>query len=268
MQTITSSPAADPPLLIPLTTPLTALSAPQTTQSTEAISVGPCSPPVPKKLAERIWKKEFIDFRDLLPSQLGAPEPTVFDLFGKTDKARPKKQISTIQEWVICFNTYSAIILMREPERTADLLAYCSIIIKASIDYDDMPWLDYDTHFRRQAATKPNEPWARLDAALWTIYFTRAKAKNTHLEEDTNLKKVEAGGKSAKSTDKPRANPYTTTPICRKWNSPEGCNLQFCRYRHCCLKCSSTLHKAYTCQTNQQRQVGGGPPFRPDAARR
>ena len=30
---------------------------------------------------------------------------------------------------------------MREPERTADLLAYYSIIIKASMDYDDMPWL-------------------------------------------------------------------------------------------------------------------------------
>ena len=41
------------------------------------------------------------DFRDLLPSQLGAPEPTVFDLFGKTDKTRPRKYTSSIQEWVI-----------------------------------------------------------------------------------------------------------------------------------------------------------------------
>ena len=142
MQTITASRAGDPP-----PTPLCkSLSAPQSAQSTEVISVGHCSPPVPKKLAERIWRKEFIDFRDLLPSQLGAPEPTVFDLFGKTDKVRPQKHISSIQEWVICFNTFSTIVLMREPEHTADLLAYCSTITKVSMDYDDMPWLDY-LHF-------------------------------------------------------------------------------------------------------------------------
>ena len=31
-----------------------------------------------------------------------------------------------------------------------DLLAYSSMIIKASLDYDDTPWLSYDSHFRRQ----------------------------------------------------------------------------------------------------------------------
>jgi hypothetical protein len=49
------------------------------------------------------------------------------------------------------------------------------MIITASRDYDDMPWLEYDVHFRKQAATKPKEPWAQLDAALWTVYLTRAK---------------------------------------------------------------------------------------------
>ena len=153
------------------------------------------------------------------------------------------------------------------PGATTDLLAYCSIIIKASMDYDDMPWLECDSHFRRQAATKPNEPWAQLDAALWTIYFTRARAKNVHSEEDANQKSIDAGGKSTKTTDKPLANPYTTTPICRKWNSLDGCNLQFCRYQHCCTKCNATSYKAINCPTNQQRQAGWGPPFQPDASR-
>ena len=150
-------------------------------------------------------------------------------------------------------NTFSTIVLMREPEHTADLLTYCSTIIKASMDYDDMPWLDYDTHFRRQAAMKPNELWAHLDAALWTIYFTWATAKNTHAEDDTSHKRADAGGKSARSTDRPQANPYTTIPICRKWNLLNGCNLQFCRYQHCCSKCNSMLHEVINCQTNQQR---------------
>ena len=99
--------------------------------------MGPNSPPVPKKLAERIWKGEYIDLIDLLPSQLGAPELTFLDLLAKTEKARPKKQITTIQEWALCFNTFMTIIAMHEPERIADLLAYSCIIIKATLDYDD-----------------------------------------------------------------------------------------------------------------------------------
>ena len=93
---------------------------------------------------------------------------------------------------------------MRDPERMADLLAYCSIIIKASMDYNDMPWLEYDLHFHWQAATKPNEPWAHLDAALWTIYFTRAKAKSTHLEEDTSRRSADSGGKVQRLQTNPR----------------------------------------------------------------
>jgi hypothetical protein len=58
--------------------------------STEAINIGSCLPPVPKKMAEHIWKGEYIDLRELLPSQLGAPEPTVFDLFSKTERVDPK----------------------------------------------------------------------------------------------------------------------------------------------------------------------------------
>ena len=109
----------------------------QGTQSTKAISVGPISPPEPKKLVEQILKKEFIDFRDLLPSLFGTPEPTVFDLF-------------EISKNTYCQfrNTFPTITHMREPECMADLLTYCSIIIKVSMDYDDMPWLHYDTHLR------------------------------------------------------------------------------------------------------------------------
>ena len=43
---------------------------------------------------------------------------------------------------------------MCEPERTADLLVHCSVIMvqssskQAWIMIIAMPWLDYDTHFR------------------------------------------------------------------------------------------------------------------------
>lgn len=50
--------------------------------STKAVSAGPGSPPIPRKLAEKIWHGEFIELHELLPSRLTTPEPTVLDLQG------------------------------------------------------------------------------------------------------------------------------------------------------------------------------------------
>ena len=111
----------------------------------------------------------------------------------------------------------TTIVLMHQLEHTADLLAYCFIIIKASIEYGDMPWLDYDAHFCLQAATKSNEPGAHTDAASWTIYFGQRR-KVVHSVDDSSHKNIaiDAGRKNAKPMCKPRADPYTTILICRK----------------------------------------------------
>ena len=138
---------------------------------------------------------------------------------------------------------------MRNPERVRNLLAYSSLIIRASKDYDDTPWQDYDWHF-----SKPKEPWSQIDASLWTIYFSRASAKNVHTEMGKNL---DSSAKSLKGGEK-LVNPYTNTkPICRKWNSLEGCNVTFCRYLHCCIRYSSKSKKHLSAQpTSRNRPVG------------
>ena len=145
-------------------TPLVSLIQPTGGSSTEAIAVGPSSPPIPIKMAQKIWRNEFIELHDLLPARLGIPEPTLLDVLTKPDSVKPRKEISTIQQWALCFNTYMAVLTRRQPERIRDLLAYSSIIIKASEEYDDAPWLQYDMRFRRLAATEPSRSWAVIDA--------------------------------------------------------------------------------------------------------
>ena len=51
----------------------------------------------------------------------------------------------------------------------------------------------------------------RADVALWTIYFTWARAK----AEDDMHKNMDTGSKGSKATDKPQVAPYTTVPICK-----------------------------------------------------
>ena len=53
----------------------------------EAVIVGMNSPPVPKKLVEKIWKGDYVQLDKLLPANLGTPELTLVDLFGKNQEA-------------------------------------------------------------------------------------------------------------------------------------------------------------------------------------
>ena len=94
------------------------------------VAAGPVSPPIPSKLAENIWRGEYIKLDELLPACLGAPAPTVLDVL-----LHGKKNISTIEDWVLSFNTFISVIAMRTPEQVRDLLAYSSTIVKASQDF-------------------------------------------------------------------------------------------------------------------------------------
>lgn len=139
------------------------------------------------------------------------------------------------------------------------------MIVRASTDYEDRPWLTYDAHFCRQAATNPRTRWAQLDASLWTVYFTRAKPKSR--TTDNKMQDTTPSSGMYKPGERTRSSPYTM-PVCRKWNSTDGCNLPFCRYRHCCYKCNHTTHKAIHCPNVREQQSGGiPPPFRPAPSR-
>ena len=83
---------------------------------------------------------------------------------------------------MVCFNAYISVMAMRYPGCVQDLLAYMSIITKASLDCEGTPWLPYDAHFRRIAATTKLPSWSQVEASLWTLYFTSAKLSTRGLK--------------------------------------------------------------------------------------
>ena len=90
-------------------------------------------PPIPKKLVERIWRNEYAELNKLLPAHLGIPQPTLLDVPSPNSSKPPLKQITSIEEWVMCFNSYVAVIALKQRERVKELLAYSSIIVNSSI---------------------------------------------------------------------------------------------------------------------------------------
>ena len=81
---------------------------------------------------------------------LGAPEPTLLDLFARQGRqmSKPTEDIECIEQHVCCFNTMASLIIMKEPQRAINLVAYSSLTVKASQDYEGMPWKTCDVHLR------------------------------------------------------------------------------------------------------------------------
>ena len=79
----------------------------------QAVSIGPHSPPIPKKLANKIWRDEFVELSELLPSRLGISQPTLMDVLAPSSTKPVLKHVSSIEEWVMCFNTYIAIVAIK-----------------------------------------------------------------------------------------------------------------------------------------------------------
>ena len=60
---------------------------------TDAILVGAASPPVPAKIAQRIWELKFVGMEELLPARLGA-EPLFMEALSNTIKTSRQSALS------------------------------------------------------------------------------------------------------------------------------------------------------------------------------
>ncbi len=181
------------------------------------IIVSYSSPPVPTKLATKIWNGEYVDLNMLLPFRLGAPEPSLVEALQGHNKEG--KQITTIQQWVVCFNAYMSVLAIQQPNRIRDLLA--SIIVKAANDYEGNPWLSYDVHFRSLASSIRLQCWGRVDQALRSQHFCRANtslAKGDALSIGPYNKEGQSSAVVMKSSQpssrgKDRVVPYQKVPL-------------------------------------------------------
>ena len=237
-------------LRLSLQLPLATLTSPSKVASedtNQALSVGPHSPPIPKKLAEKIWRSEFIELSELLPSRLGIPQPTLLDVLAPKQSV---KQISSIEEWVMCFNSFLAIMAMKHPGKIKELLAYSSVIEKASKEFEGLPWLEYDLRFRKEVAVNQSKSWAVIDASAWTLCFANANPK---------VEKARSTASMAQRNES-HFQPYKMPPICRNYNNNK-CEWAMCQFRHVCANCEKPNHIDSQCPEPPRKRAGFFHPY-------
>jgi hypothetical protein len=242
----------------------------------QGVSIGEGLAPIPRKIAERIWRWEFVEMGDLLPengmlrTEDGSSNPL--------GVMRRRRQITDVLTWVQCFAVYIGVMSRRYPEAVPELLAYMILIIRTSREFAELAWAQYDASYRRHAANVGNRQWSRINPSMYAVSFTgKAQASPRcelcasvfHLSRDcpfstkTEMEKTleavlsacsnRAGGSGAPAN--PGSVVRESNEVCRKWNE-ERCNYQWCRYRHVCLECGG-VHPVKHCPSERKRANPG-----------
>ena len=149
-----------------------------TKQSTSTmVMLGVGLPALHKKHVDKIEAGEYIDFTELPPARgksrsiLPAVEGQVL-VVQAVDLLQSRRVIPDLATWLQCFAIYAAVIASKQPSCLPDLLAYMSIIAKASQKFLWPSWVVYDQNFRQEAASCGNSEWARVDPGIYAQCFT------------------------------------------------------------------------------------------------
>ena len=143
--------------------------------SSQTVASAPGLPAISKKLADNILAGNFIDFLELPPAKgrcklLPAMEGQLI-LVQAADLLQTKWLITDLATWSQCFAIYTAIVTLRYPERMPSLMAYLTIVAKASMRYKWPSWVVYDLNFHQNAADTGSTDWSKIDPGLYAECF-------------------------------------------------------------------------------------------------
>ena len=122
------------------------------------VMLGVGLPALPRKLVDKIEAGEYIDLTELPPARgnsqsiLPAVEGQVL-VVQAVDLLQSCRVIPDLATWLQCFAIYAAVIAAKQPSCLPDLLAYMSIIAKAS-SYGHPGWYTTKTSVRKLPAAE------------------------------------------------------------------------------------------------------------------
>lgn len=216
------------------------------------VSVGPGLAAMSKKMVARILAGEYVDFGELPPAKGKSRSPQSVEgqviVVQAADLVQTRKLIPDLATWTQCFSLYVATLARKYPEKVPELMAYQTIVAKASLKYRWPSWLVYDQNFRQDAAGNPTQSWAKADASIYAQCFT-GQALST---ENWCAKCQGLDHSSQNCPYRPRKRPWSavggasSSPsrhdqgvVCIKYNKFNGdCKFgRECRYLHVCSTC-------------------------------
>ena len=137
-------------------------------------------PPLLQKLRTKILKREYVDFTDLLSSNMYpvhtssssdnftlAINPEDTSTLSFVSSQQKKSRINGLSSWLEAWNLYFRTLLSGFPHLAPDLLAYHDQICKFSRKFKSSAWLMYDTAFCHMAASNLSTSWSTINEQLY-----------------------------------------------------------------------------------------------------
>ena len=206
---------------------------------------------------EKVEADEYIDFNELPPAKgKGRSMSQAFDgqivVVQAADLVQTRRLIPDLATWVQCFGLFSAAVARRRPERLPDLMAYMSIVAKASQKYKWPSWVIYDQNFRAEIAGTSSQLWAKVDPSIYAQCFTgQALSAENWCTQCQGLdhpsyrcpynkpQKRSWGAAFGHTPPRMPLPPSAASSACLKYNRYNGyCKYgRQCRFQHVCNRC-------------------------------
>ena len=239
------------------------------------VPVGAGFQTLPKRLIDRIRASEYIDFAELLPAK-GKSRTVSQAMEGQvlvvqaTDWLQSRKIIPDLATWSQCFALYVAVLVPYQPTRIADLMAYQTIIAKASLKFKWPSWVVYDQNFRQEVSGNPSQSWAKVDPSMYALCFTGQAVSS----ENWCTRCQCLDHTSSNCPARPRKRPWSSLSenqfppgqsrgsrqeqqVCLKYNRfDRDCKFgKNCRFTHVCSSCKEA-HPVSRCKQSSRKDAG------------
>ena len=230
----------------------------QTAQPPPSPPLGKGLPALPKKLLERIWAEEYVDFSELPPARVTLKNWRHNEghtlLLQLQELKRPRSIIPDFTMWAQCFAVYMAALTMKHPQRLPNLMTYMMETAKNARKFKWPSWVIYDQNFRQEMAARRETNWARIEPGMYTQIFFEQQCSIDHwCRECHALDHTAEYCPLAPPTKHPKSAPTKSEEreVCRRYNDKDKhCNFKNCRYSHTCKSCKGR-HPQFLC-TNKQ----------------
>ena len=114
---------------------------------------------------------QFVESADLIPENLDVPEQVQHTItvsyLVPSSPSRPKRnEVIDVVTWVEYFVSLMSVVTTYAPQRSHDMLAYMSLILRTAKRFGGHAWLNYDRAFRQETAASALENWSMIWADL------------------------------------------------------------------------------------------------------
>ena len=142
----------------------------------------------------------------------------------------------------------AAVLATRYPEKSPELWAYQTLIVRAALNFEATAWVTYDRQYRRDVLARRDLNWLQPNSRLYNEAFTCCAKEiphchlclsDAHSSSACTLEPTLEPTLGSGPTNVPSRQPYQPSQeVCRLYNT-DRCHHPRCRrYHHVCQECS------------------------------